>query len=91
MQKFETDQSQRPHTVRLHFSDPERLPAGQRVFNVSVQGRTMIEGLDLSREGGSAVREFKGVLIGADLKIGLKASPGSKAPPVLSGVEFVAE
>jgi hypothetical protein len=51
----------------------------------------MIEGLDLSREGGSAVREFKGVLIGADLKIGLKASPGSKAPPVLSGVEFAAE
>ncbi|MBV6501160.1 MAG: Outer membrane protein assembly factor BamB [Prosthecobacter sp.] len=91
IQKIETDQSQRPHTVRLHFSDPEQLPAGQRVFNVSVQGRTMIEGLDLAREGGSAVREFKGVLIGTDLKLGLKASPGSKAPPLLSGVEFVAE
>lgn len=90
-QPVETDRTLRAHTVRLHFSDPEPLPAGQRVFNVSLQGRTLIEGLDLAREGGSAVREFKGVLIGAELKIGLKASPGSKAPPVISGIEFVAE
>jgi outer membrane protein assembly factor BamB len=87
----DADRTLRPHTVKLHFSEPEQLSAGQRVFSVALQGKTVIEGLDLAREGGSAVREFKEVLIGPELKIGLKASPGSKAPPVISGVEFVAD
>lgn len=80
-----------PHTVRLHFREPEGLPPGERVFNVTLQGKTVLENFDLSREGGAAVREFHGILIGPALRIGLKAAPGSKAPPVLCGVEFLAE
>ena len=77
-----------PHTVRLHFSDPETLPVGARVFNVLLQGRVVIENLDLSKEGHPFVKEFKNVSIGPQLRITLKAVKGT---PVLSGVEFVAE
>lgn len=80
-----------PHTVRLHFSDPDQLPAGDRVFSVMLQGETVLENFDPAKEGGSVVREFKGVVIGADLRLTLKSAPGSKAKPVLCGVEFVAE
>ena len=54
-------------------------------------GKTLIGGLGLAREGRSAVREFKELLIDSELKIGLQASPGSKAPSVISEVEFIAE
>jgi len=37
------------------------------------------------------VREFKGVIIGKDLKISFTRAPGAKAGPVLSGVELLAE
>jgi len=80
-----------PHTVRLHFSDPDQLPPGGRVFNVLLQGKTVLENLDLAKEGGSAMREFKGIVIGKDLRLTLQSASGSKAKPVLSGVEFVAE
>lgn len=77
-----------PHTVRLHFSDPDQLPPGNRIFSVLLQGRVVIENLDLAREGHRAVREFKNVLIGPELRITLRAKAGS---PVLSGVEFAAQ
>jgi outer membrane protein assembly factor BamB len=84
-----------PHTVRLYFSEPEKRPAGARVFNVALQGKRVLENLDIAREtganGGTLVREFRGVKIGSDLRIALTAAPGSAAPPVLNGVEFIAE
>lgn len=80
-----------PHTVRLHFSEPDDLPPGSRVFNVMLQGKTVLENFDPAKEGGSVVREFKGIIIGANLRLTLKSAPGSKAKPVLCGVEFVAE
>lgn len=80
-----------PHTVRLHFSEPESLPAGRRVFDVMLQGKTVLKNFDPAAEGGILVCEFTGVSIGADLRITLKAAAGSKAPPVLCGVELIAQ
>lgn len=80
-----------PHTVRLHFSDPNNLPPGDRIFNVMLQGKTVLENFDLAKEGGSVVREFKNIPIGADLHIRLQSAVGSRARPVLCGVEFAAE
>jgi hypothetical protein len=79
------------HTVRLHFNEPDQLPPGDRVFNVMLQGETVLENFDPAKEGGGVVREFKGVVIGPNLRLTLKSAPGSKAKPVLCGVEFVAE
>jgi outer membrane protein assembly factor BamB len=80
-----------PHTVRLHFSEPDDLPPGSRIFNVMLQGKTVLENFDPAKEGGSVVREFTDVIIGANLRLTLKSAPGSKAQPVLCGLEFVAE
>lgn len=82
------------HTVRLYFSEPEGRAAGERVFDVALQGRTVMEKLDIAKEtgggGGTLVREFLGVQVGGELRVRLTAAPGSQAPPVLSGVEFIA-
>ena len=80
-----------PHTVRLHFSDPDNLPPGGRIFNVMLQGKTVLENFDPAKEGGSVVREFKNISIGADLHIKLQSAAGSKSKPVLCGVEFAAQ
>lgn len=80
-----------PHIVRLHFGEPEGLVPGQRVFNVQIQGRTVLENLDIAKEGGVVVREFPGIIMGSELRIVLQAVAGSMAKPVLCGVEFAAE
>lgn len=82
-----------PHTVRLHFAEPGDLAPGARVFHVALQGRTVLENFDPAREasGGTLVREFRAIPIGAELRIRLTTAPGSQAPPVLCGIEFAAE
>jgi outer membrane protein assembly factor BamB len=82
----------RKYTVRLHFREPDRLGAGERVFDVALQGRTVLEGLDVSHEAGGPnrvlVKEVQGVAVGEDLVVTLTARRGE---PVLSGVEAIAE
>ena len=84
-----------PYTVRLHFAEPDDLPAGERVFDVALQGRTVLPQFDIARVAGGnrtgVVREFKGIVIQKDLKITLTRAPGAKAGPALSGVELIAE
>ncbi len=80
--------------VRLHFAEPENLPAGGRVFDVALQGEIRIRKLDIRQETGGArrglVREFRGVQIADALTIGLTKSHPDSAAPVLSGVELIA-
>ena len=84
-----------PYTVRLHFAEPDELPPGQRVFDVALQGRPVLERFDIARvaggQRGGVVREFTGIVIAKDLKITFTRAPGAKAGPVLSGVELIAE
>jgi len=84
-----------PYTVRLHFADPEAMAVGERVFSVALQGQPVLENFDVVAVAGAphrgVVREFKGVIIGKDLKISFTRAPGAKAGPVLSGVELLAE
>jgi outer membrane protein assembly factor BamB len=84
-----------PHTVRLHFSEPEGLAPGVRVFDVALQGKIVLESVDIAKEtgaaGGTLVREVRGVVIGGELRVQLTSCAGSKAPPVLCGIEFIAD
>lgn len=84
----------RKYTVRLVFVEPDGLPAGARHFDVSLQGRTVCEGLDVSAEAGGPnrmlVKEYHGVQVGPTLTLKLAPAEGS-APPVLCGVEAVQE
>jgi hypothetical protein len=90
-----TSPAQRVYTVHLHFQEPDGLAAGERVFDVAVQGVTVLRRLDVSKEAGgpgrALVREIKGVRVRRDLTITLKPASDSAAPPVLCGVEVLAE
>ncbi len=86
------DNKPRTYTVRLTFVEPDRLPPGQRVFDVGLQGRTLLHDFDISREAGGpgrgVVKEFKGVTVVKDLLVTLTAT-GGKHGPVLCGIEAV--
>ncbi|MFN4257745.1 MAG: PQQ-binding-like beta-propeller repeat protein [Gemmataceae bacterium] len=89
-------EAERLYTVRLHFVEPDALAPGQRLFAVALQGRTVIDKLDISREASGAwqgiVKEFQGVRVGQELRIDLKPLADAKvAVPVLCGIEVMAE
>jgi hypothetical protein len=80
----------RPHTVRLYFAEMEGKTPGQRVFDVSLQGKPALTKLDVVKEAGGPKRElmkeFKDVGIADKLIIGFAPQAGE---PMLSGVEIV--
>lgn len=84
---------ERRFTVRLHFGEPERLTAGQRVFDVDLQGRHALENFDIVREAGGPdrgiVREFRDVAIGNQLRVDFR--PKSDMPPIIAGIELISE
>jgi len=88
--------AERTYTVRLHFAEPEDLKAGERVFDVSMQGKPILESFDVVKAAGSAnrgiVKEFKGVKVTSELKLLFKPSDAVKLKqPILNGIEIVAE
>jgi hypothetical protein len=85
----------RAYTVRLYFAEIAGCEPGQRIFDVSLQGRRVLEGFDIARAAGGAnrpvVREFKGIEIKDDLKVTLTPAGSAQAEPLLNGIEIVAE
>ena len=82
----------RSYTVRLHFCEPsETVKPGERVFDVALQGKTVIQDLDLSAEGGgpckSVVKQFQEIAVKDKLTITL--TPKGKLAAVISGVELI--
>jgi hypothetical protein len=77
------------YTVRLYFTELEDVQSGDRVFDVSLQGKPMLESFDVIAETGgrrkSLIKTFQGVTIDRKIQIGLKSR--GKLPPVLSGFE----
>jgi outer membrane protein assembly factor BamB len=81
-------------TVRLHFAEREQAKPGQRVFDVRLQGQTVLAKFDLGKESESGkhpvVREFSGIVAGRAVDLELVPSePG--VVPVLNGIEILAE
>ena len=86
----------RPHTIRLHFAEPESLKPGDRVFDVYIQGNKVLENFDMMKSTGGVKRpikmEFAGIQIKDDLEISIKsADPRKRYMPIICGVEIVAE
>lgn len=84
------------YDVTLYFTDVENTAAGQRVFDVKLQGRTVAEKLDIVAEAGGAgralVRRIPGVNVADKLTIELvPKTPATTAAqmPILSAVEIV--
>jgi hypothetical protein len=84
----------RRYTVRLHFAEvDERLP-GARVFRIKLQGKPVVDNLDVLKRAGGARRalvgEFSNVEVAGKLTVSL--DPPTDGPePILCGIEVVAE
>ncbi len=81
-------------TVRLYFSEPDQVAVGQRVFDITLQGQTVLEDFDVLQEAGGQyrciVREFPNIVVEDELVITMKSTPGAELGPLLSGVEMLA-
>ncbi|UCF14956.1 MAG: PQQ-binding-like beta-propeller repeat protein, partial [Phycisphaerales bacterium] len=81
------------YTVRLYFAELENARAGSRVFDVKLQGKTVLAGFDLAKEAGGShkavVREFAGVRVTGDVEIELAPNGRRTEMPILSAVEIL--
>ena len=84
--------------VRLHFAEPDDIAAGQRVFDVKLQGRVVLKDFDVARETGgprrALVKTFERIEAAGAMT--LEFVPKANAPtastaPILSGWEVVEE
>jgi outer membrane protein assembly factor BamB len=83
---------ERTYTVRLSFVEPNDAKAGQRTFDVSIQGKVAIRDMDVVSEAGGArrilVKEFRGIKADRDVTIAFTPKTGQA---LVSGVEVVIE
>ena len=83
------------YTVRLYFAEIAGCEPGQRLFDVSLQGRRVLEAFDIAKEAGgpnrSVIKEFKGIAVKDDLRVTLTPARTAQAEPLLNGIEIIAE
>jgi outer membrane protein assembly factor BamB len=84
------------YTLRLHFIEPSGAKPGKRIFDISLQGKSALKKFDIASAGGAVVKEFRRVSVDRTLSIEFKPSDltedgTSKHPPVISGLEIIAE
>ena len=78
-------------TVRLYFDTPASSATGSNVFEIALEGETVMESFDAAPIAGrtvNEVREYTGVKVQGTLDIKLTARQGKT---LLSGVELIAE
>jgi len=82
-------------TVRLHFAELDDVKQGERVFDIVLQGKTVLKDFDIFKESGgryrSIVREFSDVSV--ERQLDLRFIPKSstltdRSAPVLNGMEI---
>jgi len=86
---------ERAFTVRLHFAEIDNVKAGQRVFDVALQGQTVLKDLDIVKEAGgrnvALVKELTGVKASHQVVIELTTpdrGSGAEPGPMVSAVEI---
>ena len=83
-----------PYTVRLYFIELDDAKPGQRVFDVKLQVRVVLEGLDVVQEAAAGntalVKEFEGIEASDTLSVELVSRAQEETPttvPVISAIE----
>jgi len=84
------------YTVRLLFAESENTKAGARVFDVKLQGKTVLAAFDIFKAAGGArralVKEVKDVEAGENLVLELVPQGTPTAPaalPLINGIEII--
>ncbi|MBA4388309.1 MAG: hypothetical protein C0404_10035 [Verrucomicrobia bacterium] len=79
------------YNVKLYFAEMEDKAVGQRVFDVKMQGQTVLPDFDIAREAGGAnrqvIKEFTDVIIKDNLNLDFVVKAGEA---VISGAEITA-
>ena len=79
------------YTVRLHFAElDDGVEAGDRVFDVYLDGEKVLEGFDIVGRTGAPLRgvvETFEVDVNGDLTVELRRAGDSQRDPVISGVD----
>ncbi|MCH7687599.1 MAG: PQQ-binding-like beta-propeller repeat protein, partial [Planctomycetes bacterium] len=83
------------YTVRLHFSGEEADQSGQRIFDVRMQGKTVLQNVDVNSGAGGSSKsqshEVTGVEVTDNLVIELipkSKIQDSSSLPILNGIEI---
>jgi outer membrane protein assembly factor BamB len=89
------DDAPASYTLRLHFADiSEQAAAGQRVFDLKVQGETVLEGFDVAAAAGgrakAVVHEIPNVQVKDKLLLELLPQTDGQSP-ILSAIEVMRE
>ena len=88
----EPNATAKPYTMRLHFAELENDEPGQRVFDVKLGDKVVLEDFDIFAEAvgknEALVKEFKSV--SAMDKLALELVPKSGIP-IICGMEIIAE
>jgi hypothetical protein len=84
------------YTVRLHFAELDsKMVEGKRVFNVSINGKTVLADLDVFKEAGGGykalVKQFAGIVPEASKRITIDVMNGKIGTPQINGIEIIKE
>jgi hypothetical protein len=89
----EPSDSPAKYTVTLYFAEPHDVAPGERRFSVVMQGKTILDNLDVRHETGGVrralARRITDVEVSGDLEIRLNAVEGSRHGPILCGFQAV--
>ncbi|MEE8576516.1 MAG: malectin domain-containing carbohydrate-binding protein, partial [candidate division Zixibacteria bacterium] len=92
---LDKDEKGAEYTVRLYFAELENKKADERIFDIKLQGKTVLGGFDIVKEGGAShkaiVREFRDIQVKDNLEIELvpreREDLSMSRAPILCGVE----
>jgi hypothetical protein len=80
------------YKIKLYFSELEDKQKGDRVFDVTIQGKKVLENFDIMAEAGKENKEiiktFTGIVAGNTLTIEMIPEKGNT---ILSGIELIQE
>ncbi len=90
------NKKQQLYTVRLHFMEPDDKRPSDRLFDVALQGKTVLKRFDIVSQAGGIkkgiVREFSDVSAGKDMVITLTADKnkaGKRSETIICGIEII--
>ena len=80
------------YQVTLIFAEPDGKNPGERLFDVRLQGETVLSDFDVAREAGGPRRVVKKVFSDVYVDDVLEvAFSGGTTPPVISGIEIICQ
>ena len=82
------------YTVRLGFKALDRDKTGRRIFDIKLQGKTVVKDFDIARAAGAkiAIKEFADIAVSKDLTVELVCrigGPSVDQVPVLNFIEII--